>query len=892
MNENIKYSADYQNSNTTALFDRIINIKFTRRNGDFFTLRSDYEPVWEGGLLYFKTCQPKPEIRIKYVQYDSTLIDVDIFVTNLNIIESKPNKISAGSFSGIKSNLSSDILTDDGNPVVKAEIEMGYRGQFFNWGKQLPNILTQEQNYEAFLNLCEPVDYEGKKKVLETQNFFSGLRSCTIEIEWAIHTNNPPDRITQFHGYVGGTAVGAQSSEAVFSLSTPAVKGSLLTIHDMLSSLDDAQYPVGTIDITNKVQQDVQIKNKKKKAKTIPKQIYSPRNLFNGGNAFTPLEAYCFHLFTRRFIRNGVSHKRNILMERAYLKYVLSTEYDDSTNSLRTLRDAVENEIFAVEIKAKPEYFVRTENAISYSNIAPSEYKQALDESIDKILLEHFTGSHYTVKNLPEYRSLYKAIRKQFEIAKAKGQYLTWDDAAKQAVVTASSSLERTNKVDKNFSSVCNFLLKAERSEMTNVDSYYESYFGNDWFLPVQPSTKGKPLKTVKNKSIYFYPPDTVTSDGFAASSKKIKEERRSFSGLFEIQDAYMLGIPVHCSAEASKSFQKKLGTKDTIEFVTLPTAKAQIEWLCTEYGLSYKTSNNGGFQLFASYETVEKALTEEYITEQKQPFRIPAIYDITLSPTRTIRMPFFAFLSPMSTIEWNSTTAIGEMPSFYFQPEKGRNFFSIISSTVDFSTTEEYNTMELSVYDVNIPEEKASIPVETVRKSEALLFNKVLITPGTKYPTWDEIYNKFFAKIPVSFFPAWEEKNLNKKMVPGIDFFNLMKEWNPSLFAQSTQGENGWEWDDSAKRIDKKATNKYGKNRTDKKVFFPNIQYCMDKLSDTKLKRIYLCTPALPTAISYTVGEDVVKEEDSASIWILKDKTITVVKKEEAKASFILEVQ
>ena len=65
-----------------------------------------------------------------------------------------------------------------------------------------------------------------------------------------------------------------------------------------------------------------------------------------------------------------------------------------------------------------------------------------------------------------------------------------------------------------------------------------------------------------------------------------------------------------------------------------------------------------------------------------------------------------------------------------------------------------------------------------------------------------------------------------------------------------------------------------------------------MDKLSDTKLKRIYLCTPALPTAISYTVGEDVVKEEDSASIWILKDNTITVVKKEEAKASFILEVQ
>ena len=888
MNENIKYSADYQNSNTTALFDRIINIKFTRRNGDFFTLRSDYEPVWEGGLLYFKTCQPKPEIRIKYVQYDSTLIDVDIFVTNLNIIESKPNKISAGSFSGIKSNLSSDILTDDGNPVVKAEIEMGYRGQFFNWGKQLPNILTQEQNYEAFLNLCEPVDYEGKKKVLETQNFFSGLRSCTIEIEWAIHTNNPPDRITQFHGYVGGTAVGAQSSEAVFSLNTPAEKGALLTVQDMLSSLDDPQYPVGMINITETVQQIVQVKNTKKTTKPILNQFYSPRNLFNGGNAFTPLEAYCFHLFTRRFIRNGVSHKRNILMERAYLKYVLSTEYDDSTNSLRTLRDAVENEIFAVEIKAKPEYFVRTENAISYSNIAPSEYKQALDESIDKILLEHFTGSHYTVKNLPDYRNLYKAIRMQFDLAKAKGEYLTWDDAAKQAVVSSNSSTEKTNKIENNFSSVCEFLLKAEKSEMIGVDSYYESFFGNDWFLPVQPGTKGRPIKNTQNKPIYFYPPDTVASDGFQPSSKKIKEERRSFSGLFEIRDAYMIGIPIHCSAEASKSFQKKQGAKDTIEFLTLPTAKAQVEWLCREYDLSYKSSNNGGFQIYASYETVEKALTQEYVIEQKQPFRVPAIYDITLSPTRTIRMPFFAFLNPMSTIEWNSTAAIGEMISFYYQPEKGRNFFSIISSTVDFSTTEEYNTMELSVYDVYIPEEKSNIPVETAQESELLLYNKILIIPGNEYPTWDYIYNKFFAVIPASFFPKWEERNLTKKMVPGIDFFNLMKEWNPSLFAQSTQGENGWEWADHAKRIDKNATNKYGKNRTDKKVFFPNIKYCMEKLSDSKLKRIYLHSPALPATTFYNS----LKEENSTSIWISKDKVETIMEKEKAKEAYILEVQ
>ena len=89
MSSDIFYSSDLQNETTEGLFDRIINIKFTRRNGETFTLRSDYEPVFEGGRVYFKTCQPKPEIRVQYTQYQATMINVDIFVTNLNILENK-----------------------------------------------------------------------------------------------------------------------------------------------------------------------------------------------------------------------------------------------------------------------------------------------------------------------------------------------------------------------------------------------------------------------------------------------------------------------------------------------------------------------------------------------------------------------------------------------------------------------------------------------------------------------------------------------------------------------------------------------------------------------------------------------------------------------------------
>ena len=77
-------------------------------------------------------------------------------------------------------------------------------------------------------------------------------------------------------------------------------------------------------------------------------------------------------------------------------------------------------------------------------------------------------------------------------------------------------------------------------------------------------------------------------------------------------------------------------------------------------------------------------------------------------------------------------------------------------------------------------------------------------------------------------------------------------------------------------------------KAETDKKVFFPNIKYCMEKLSDSKLKRIYLHSPALPAATFYNS----LKEENSTSIWISKDKVETVMEKEKAKEAYILEAQ
>ena len=163
--EKVFYSSDLQNPSQTGLFDRIINIKFTRKNGETFTLRTDYEPIWRDGKIYFKVCQPKPEIRVQYTQYQGTLINIDIFITNFNIIEKSGARdhevlnANAAKFTdskkttGAMTNQQNDTLTMLGNHITKAEIQMGYRGQFHDWGAQDYSDDIAQDVYEAFQNL-------------------------------------------------------------------------------------------------------------------------------------------------------------------------------------------------------------------------------------------------------------------------------------------------------------------------------------------------------------------------------------------------------------------------------------------------------------------------------------------------------------------------------------------------------------------------------------------------------------------------------------------------------------------------------------------------------------------------------------------------------------------
>ena len=331
-NETIFYSSDLSNKSHIGLFDRIINIRFKRKNGEYFTIHSDYEPVWVNNQLYFKTCQPKPEIRVKYTQYQGTMINVDIFVTNLNIKEAQNSKakdaqvlattlsaVSADIRQGNTTNQPNDLLSNKGNTITEATIEMGYRGDFYNWSRYRDKYAGKDAEvYEAFQNL---EGLENKAASLsETQKLFGKHRRCVVTIEWAVNISNPPDRVTQFHGYVGNTEAGFQPFAAL-TLDNPSDDGTYANIskENLHKSLNDIYDDIDEMSASD-TPSDV-------KGLLLSPKGTTYRNFFNGGRGFTLLEAICFNYVSRRFVRSNVNVKRNEKLERVCLELVAGIRF-------------------------------------------------------------------------------------------------------------------------------------------------------------------------------------------------------------------------------------------------------------------------------------------------------------------------------------------------------------------------------------------------------------------------------------------------------------------------------------------------------------------------------------------------------------------------------------
>jgi hypothetical protein len=168
--------------NSRDMFDRIINLKFYRRDAPPFCIRSDYEPVFSKAGVSFKRCVQKPSIKVSYKQVaNSVSIKVNIEVTNLFVN-------AAGG---------TEMLRAEKSPIERIDVYMGYISQFPDWTDNLHRTFGTAAQ---FFNLDDNTQGLTSFKSDPHPEMPSAIRVTVL----SSHTSGlPPDQATVFNGIIG-----------------------------------------------------------------------------------------------------------------------------------------------------------------------------------------------------------------------------------------------------------------------------------------------------------------------------------------------------------------------------------------------------------------------------------------------------------------------------------------------------------------------------------------------------------------------------------------------------------------------------------------------------------------------------------------------------------------
>jgi hypothetical protein len=210
----------------------------------------------------------------------------------------------------------------------------------------------------------------------------------------------------------------------------------------------------------------------------------------------------------------------------------------------------------------------------------------------------------------------------------------------------------------------------------------------------------------------------------------------------------------------------------------------------------------DGSFYFYHVRDKEADLWMDEYIDymRKKNAVPLPAIYDMTPSGMRTIRCPFITFLSPMTTVLFQSRYSVGDFTGFFY-PVKTHGFLVILAS-IDFSTTGDENTMELKC--VDIPADKlpkvgpdgriiAEIPVPFeapevagLRKARNLEWEeKELIVMARPIKTLDETDGFWSSIVADRILPALDRENFEEELAAygETEALLALKEWNAELW-------------------------------------------------------------------------------------------------------------
>jgi hypothetical protein len=122
---------------------------------------------------------------------------------------------------------------------------------------------------------------------------------------------------------------------------------------------------------------------------------------------------------------------------------------------------------------------------------------------------------------------------------------------------------------------------------------------------------------------------------------------------------------------------------------------------------------SNGSYYIYHDAESEDALFRTAFVRLLRRDnlVTLPAIYDMTFEGTRQIRCPFISFISPLQTVRFRSRYSIGTLVGYYYHPKEGDDFYLVLQSQVEFSTTGEENTMTLVCTDA--PSEEAMNAIE-----------------------------------------------------------------------------------------------------------------------------------------------------------------------------------
>lgn len=174
-----------------ALTDKIINIKLIRQSGEYITIRSDYEvSLTASGSPFFMPVKVKPHISISYNQVSNqTAISLVVKLTNLNLVFDSANQSTDRAEKSLYARM--------GDPVVRAEIQMGYRSQFPDWSRLDASII----NLKDFYSLA-------KTTILGGESDLDTALRLQVKVLTIYPEGLPPDNVTVLECVVGNLEYG------------------------------------------------------------------------------------------------------------------------------------------------------------------------------------------------------------------------------------------------------------------------------------------------------------------------------------------------------------------------------------------------------------------------------------------------------------------------------------------------------------------------------------------------------------------------------------------------------------------------------------------------------------------------------------------------------------